>query len=75
MKPPQLAEGKGQDGRQMLSACREPRLQGGITLAARKVGYRSRRLSEEGLVSIAGLLPILSERPFPVFLGLHAAHS
>lgn len=35
MKPPCLAEGKGRNGRRTPSACREPCLQGGITLATR----------------------------------------
>lgn len=59
----------------MPSALREPRLQGSIALAATEVGYSSQKLSEEGLVSTVGLLPVLLEVPFPVFLGSHTAHS
>lgn len=76
MKPPQSAEGKGQDDVHLMpSAHQEPRWQGSITCATTEVGYSSRRLNEEGLVSIVELLPALLEVPFPVFLGSCTAHS
>jgi len=57
----------------MPSAHWEQHLQSSITLAAVEVGYSSRRLSGEGLVSTTGLLPVLLETPLPVFWGSHAA--
>lgn len=67
---------RGKDG--MVVGCPQPAGNHACRAASPsppEVGYRSQRLSEEGLVCIVGLLPIVSERLLPVFWGLCAAHS